>query len=744
MKTVIVKSPINLLNSQSSSSPALYFLPSLSRRNHNFLQFSGRNCGRSHGSIFPRFCSLRAHCDPNSAVYGGWDDLEFASASEGPGESDVLRNFLISIGLDDRKNIFVFLLGLVCAMAISRVKVSSIILLPASVLLVFATGFTVGFFRNVTFGFDDARAIRSKERLKEENLNLSAEKLRSLVKFFDELDFKANNLKSDVESAIRNNKIKVGDLDGYVKVTDSIKLSALNARNIVINVIDSEENSSGVLVGKHKPGRKKKEVGEIGHWMLQSIGNLIGENLPSSNSAKIGENVTRETTNKEFDQTRGTNNSTPLVEGGSLNSVHKHKAYGNLDSSHDSLRMSDLAVDGKGSTTASCEEEILHSDDQDRSAKIFPDKKDYRHRQNNRLQFSNSHSFSVKLNSDSIRDICESHDNLLDSEYMESESSFAHEQMINSAHETQKSSHKKREYGSYGSQYTKNGKNSDNHHNVPNDLFTHESELNVSSSSKISDDMVFDKYLVEATDLLKQAKECMKGRCEEDQAEIMLYKSSNLLSRAVDLKPMSLLAVGQLGNAYLLHGELKLKSSRDLRTLLSGSVTSSSGKQSRILNRLQNKITSKENLAPMLIDVCEECEELLIEAGRKYKLALSIDGNDVRALYNWGLALFFRGQLIADIGPAAASEADRVFLAAIDKFNAMLSKGNIYAPDALFRWGVALQQRSRLRPSSSKEKVKLLHQARRLYEDALYMDSDNTQLRDALSTCIAELKYRQF
>ncbi|KAK4279579.1 hypothetical protein QN277_011337 [Acacia crassicarpa] len=735
MKTVIVKSPINLLNSQSSSSHGLYFLPPISWRNHNFLQVSGRKC--SHGSKFPRFCFLRAQFAPNSTIYGGWDDLEIASAAEGPGESDVLRNFLISVGLDDRKNIFVFLLGLVCALAISRVKVSSIILLPASV-LVFATGFAVGFFRDVAFGFDDVRAIRSKERMKEEILNLSAEKLRSLVKFFDELDSEVINLKSDVQSAIRNNKIKVGDLDGYVKVADSIKLSASNARNVVTNLIESEENSGGVLIEKHKPGKKRKEVGEIGSWMLQSIGTLIGENLVTSNSAKVKGNVKQETTNTKNLQTRG-NESTPLCNGGSLNSVLEQKAYGNLDYSHDSMSMPDLGADRRGSTNASGEKEILDSNDQGRSATRVPDEKEYRHRQNNRLQFSNSHSFSVKLNSRNVRDIWESHDNLLDSDCADSESSFVHEQMINSAHETSESSHKK--YGSHGS--SKNEENRNDHRNVPNDLFTHENELNVSSSSKISNDMMFDRYLAEATDLLKQAKECMKGRCEEDQADIMLYKSANLLSRAVDLKPMSLLAVGQLGNTYLLHGELKLKNSRNLRMLLSGSITSSSGKQSRLLNRLQNKITSKENLAPVLIDVCEECEELLIEAGRKYKLALSIDGDDVRALYNWGLALFFRGQLIADIGPDAAYEADRVFLAAIDKFNAMLSKGNIYAPDALFRWGVALQQRSRLRPPSSKEKVKLLQQAKRLYEDALYMDSDNIQLRDALSTCITELKFRQ-
>ncbi|MCI01360.1 hypothetical protein A2U01_0022385, partial [Trifolium medium] len=144
---------------------------------------------------------------------------------------------------------------------------------------------------------------------------------------------------------------------------------------------------------------------------------------------------------------------------------------------------------------------------------------------------------------------------------------------------------------------------------------------------------------------------------------------------------MSLLAVGQLGNTYLLHGELKLKISRELRTLLSGSTRPSSAKHSRISKELRNKISSKDEAMQLLIDVCEECEELLVNAGRKYRLALSIDSNDVRALYNWGLALSFRGQLIADIGPGAAFEAERVFLAAIDKFDAMLLKGNVYAPD---------------------------------------------------------------
>nr|KYP51138.1 hypothetical protein KK1_027055 [Cajanus cajan] len=327
---------------------------------------------------------------------------------------------------------------------------------------------------------------------------------------------------------------------------------------------------------------------------------------------------------------------------------------------------------------------------------------------------------------------------------MGSESSFLQEQLLNRGQETFRSSHDKREGGSDRPQYKDDTVNYDDHRNHSDDLSANENDFNAPPSAKFSDDMMFDRYLAEATDLLKHAKEFIKGRQGEEQAEIMLYRSANLLSKAVDLKPMSLLAVGQLGNTYLLHGELKLKLSRELRTLLSGSIQPSSGKHNRILKGLRNKITSKEEVAPFLIDVCEECEELLVKAGRKYRLALSIDANDMRALYNWGLALSFRGQLIADIGPGAAFEAERVFLAAIDKFDAMLIKGNVYAPDALFRWGVALQQRSRLRPGSSKEKVKLLQQAKRLYEDALHMDSNNMQVKDALSSCVAELNYRQF
>ncbi|XP_039135204.1 uncharacterized protein LOC120272445 isoform X2 [Dioscorea cayenensis subsp. rotundata] len=110
---------------------------------------------------------------------------------------------------------------------------------------------------------------------------------------------------------------------------------------------------------------------------------------------------------------------------------------------------------------------------------------------------------------------------------------------------------------------------------------------------------------------------------------------------------------------------------------------------------------SRENIASVVIDVLEECEELLIEVGRKYRSALSIDGNDVRALYNLGLALSLHAQLIADIGLEAAFDADKE---AIAKFDAMVSRSNAYAPD--------------------EEKMKLLQQARSSFEDVLSVESN--------------------
>ncbi|GJN39432.1 hypothetical protein PR202_gb28550 [Eleusine coracana subsp. coracana] len=263
-----------------------------------------------------------------------------------------------------------------------------------------------------------------------------------------------------------------------------------------------------------------------------------------------------------------------------------------------------------------------------------------------------------------------------------------------------------------------------------------------------SDSHEFTRNLKEAAEILNKARECMLAGADEQAADALLYKSARLLTTAVALRPTSLVAVGQLGNTYLLHGELKLKISRELRALLantgphlSNATTDRVLRPSRKVLDNNTRIPSRDSISAALVDVCEECESLLVEAGRSYRTALSIDSADVKALYNWGLALIFRAQLLADIGPEAAVDADRVYLAAIDKFDAMLSKSNTYAPEALYRGGTALQQRSHLRPRNNREKIRLLEQAKSLFEDVLYVEADNKMVREALSSCISELNY---
>ncbi|KAG2608747.1 hypothetical protein PVAP13_4NG344901 [Panicum virgatum] len=176
------------------------------------------------------------------------------------------------------------------------------------------------------------------------------------------------------------------------------------------------------------------------------------------------------------------------------------------------------------------------------------------------------------------------------------------------------------------------------------------------SAAADSDSEEFSRNVKEAAQILRKARESMVAMADEETADALLYKSARLLSTAVALRPTSLVAVGQLGNTYLLHGELKLKISRELRTLLANSGAFLNGRERVSRSRkVDSRILSRESISSALVDVCEECESLLVEAGRSYRMALSIDSGDVKALYNWGLALIFRAQLLADIGPVWTS-----------------------------------------------------------------------------------------
>lgn len=264
---------------------------------------------------------------------------------------------------------------------------------------------------------------------------------------------------------------------------------------------------------------------------------------------------------------------------------------------------------------------------------------------------------------------------------------------------------------------------------------------NLSSISKGSEDEKYQRYLDKGEALLKEAQNGLKGKIEVSAAECLLYEAADLFSTAAAINPSSLVAVGQWGNALLVHGELKLKLSQQLRSLLLARDDSFGDKgQKWQFDELRLAMTERETIAETLQEVCEECDQLLVEAGRKYRTALSLDKHDVRSLYNWGLALCFRARLTEEGGEEAVKDADKIYLAAIDKFEAMMGISQVYAPHALLNWGLALRNRSHMRPMGSKERSKLLQQARQLFQDALSFNPQHAQAKTAIISCVAELK----
>ncbi|KAH6555802.1 hypothetical protein KP509_1Z226900 [Ceratopteris richardii] len=91
-------------------------------------------------------------------------------------------------------------------------------------------------------------------------------------------------------------------------------------------------------------------------------------------------------------------------------------------------------------------------------------------------------------------------------------------------------------------------------------------------------------------------------------------------------------------------------------------------------------------------------------------------------------------------GQNAIEAADKIYLAAIDKFEAMMGINRRYAPGAMLNWGFALKERSRLRPANSTERISLLQQAKQLFMDALRLQPDDAKIQSAFVTCNLELK----
>ncbi|GAB4831204.1 hypothetical protein Ancab_005214 [Ancistrocladus abbreviatus] len=722
------------LLSQSYPSRLLFQSSFFSSKNPNFKLVPHGKCLIKFKDT--RFIVLRASSAANSTTYNGWDDPRIGIDSEVPGESNHLKKFLISLGIDDKKYIFMYIFGFVCALAISRVRVSSIVVLPATS-IVLAIGFSFGF---VSGGSNKGLNLLGAQRgRKEDAFRVHNDKLKYLGEIFDGFDVRVSEFKDDIRRALDSKRIEVGDLEGYVNAVESIRLRVLSARNVIDDCISSVllEDQEAERNMNQRPNKKKKEVAQ--NWLdvfkfvwINAEKNEVGAKTNKKKQVAGSDPVIKDISNpaqgnffasaveERLSDSKSTDHGRKLnIEGpcnsSSYQSSDWNRKVGLGDRSEEIKKVLDF---GKKNFTRIGVRPNFIIDDEELS---------YRQ---NRSGLMNSQCFTLKMSEyDEVGQWGSLRDNMdfrISMKHKETKASFSHEKMLRDSNGVYDCLEGREtvEHRSYGAGTTEERTSAEKDLHATDYMSDLQKDIDSSSSSMFSDDVLFDKYLTEASDLLKQAKECLKIRNDELQAENFLLECAQLLSKAIAMKPMSLLAVGQLGNTYLLHGELKLRISRELRSIL----YRNDNWRKNILIAVDDPLSSKDRIATLLINVCEECEELLVEAGKKYRMALSIDASDVRALYNWGLALSFRAQLIADIGPEAARDADKLFLAAIDKFDAMMCRSNVYAPDALFRWGVALQYRSRLRPSNSKDKVKLLQQARRLYEDAIDMGSDKLQI----------------
>ncbi|KAJ6416579.1 hypothetical protein OIU84_002440 [Salix udensis] len=367
-----------------------------------------------------------------------------------------------------------FVLGIFCALAISRVRVSSIIVFPASV-LVFAVGFSFGFVRGGSFNEFNVNAI--KRKAKEDFFRVYSERLRSLVGFFDGFDVEASDLKNDIQRAIDSKEIKLGDLENYVNVIHSIKVSALNARNVVEANIVGAGNVNGVLVENQKSSSSSKEK------------------AVSSRTSKVKEKeIAKQGTVKGAVNFRAQgNNLTPVIEEEVLNAADNEKANRDFLFSQGSMNKSSLNLDSQRRIRIVSENGKVNLGDAGGDGKRLVNNEEYLY-QNNRLQFMDNHDVYWKMDQNNETETWKSQDNPFDSvdfgvslEQMETETSFVQKQMYKKSSGAYRSSHtwKMSEDERYRSQL-KEGK-------------------------VVTDDVVFDRHLTEANNLLKTSQGVSKG-----------------------------------------------------------------------------------------------------------------------------------------------------------------------------------------------------------------------------------------
>lgn len=613
MDILITKKPNSIfqLGSQFSNRNCIFQSSSIRKKKSDFVNFPARRCPPCTTNI-----TTLSYATTASDYFGGWDHPQLGGDSVHSGESNLFHSFLISLGIDDKKYAFVYLLGFVCALALFRIKVSSIIAFPACA-VVFAIGFSVGFVNGGRTSLSE-----TKKKPRDEILEGCVENLSNLVDSISGFDGQVMSLRDDMKKGIRRNRITLDDLESFLKTVESINKSSLNVKNLVESCI------VGILVEIQEMERKfgpkstngKKEVGENAFSLPKLISSFFGINSRPSKMKHLGK---KEPINREVNSGNEVNILSLSVEERNLNAMLNDTGQ---DRDENMIQGSDIRMNKEKMTAGKMN---------GTSAKATQRISGYMNSQE--VSWKMDRYEDVETWASSNDGVLNPMDFSLSIKHKRTRTSFRQNQKINGNSEDFDYTEETK-YGAYGSFIREERV-------VPDT----ESSLADHESRTAFEDTEFNRCLAEANILLKEAKECFTQQSDHEVVENALHSATRLLLKAAGIRPMSLLAVGQLGNTYLLHGEVKLKVSRELRALLAQNDPMFIRDQDEI----EDQVAKRERMSSVLVNVCEECEDLLVKAGRKYRLALSIDGNDMRAMYNWGLALFFRAQLIADIGPVS-------------------------------------------------------------------------------------------
>lgn len=562
--------------------------------------------------------------------YNGWDDFQLDSS-----EVNQFRNLLSSSGIGDKKYVFVYLFGFICALAISRVKVSWIMVFPACA-VVFAVGFSAGLVKGGHLKGLKLNGNRKK---------ISDESLRGCIEELKRNDERVLEMKNGIGRCIERNQVSLSDLEGYVDVIGSVSVSLRNATNFVESCVQSvvggkQDKNEGFL---NESGRKRKKSGENGLNFSQYFNGVFGAKLDDPKSDKFEGFGKMDTVDAEVNTEKLENILASPAEERNPNSSSSGKSdpFDSSSSARDSVGYYGDETGMEYMPFGNAKKNFVETND---NAKSVFDQTIFTY-QNKTSRFVSNQQMHMKDFHDETETMS-SHNSLYDS--VDVSINMNRVKTSATSGRQKKSKTTSRNYlhpenieedllDSHRYPFENVAFEPEKEPNFSNQDSSYENTYGFSPSSSCSDDLKFNRYLVEANDLLKEAKRGLTRKVDDGRADHALHKSAMLLSEAIEMRPMSLLAVGQLGNTYLLHGELKLRTTRYLRSLIVK----------------PDQLANKDKIRSSLVVACEECEELLIKAGRKYRLAMSIDGNDMRALYNWGLALSFRAQLIADIGPVS-------------------------------------------------------------------------------------------